>query len=35
LVVQGDPSKKMSDIRNVKLVMKDGIAYVNNTLPLK
>ncbi|MEP6616835.1 MAG: amidohydrolase family protein [Ginsengibacter sp.] len=29
LVVQGDPSKKLSDIKNVRLVMKDGIIYVN------
>lgn len=32
MAVQGDPSKKMSDIRNVKLVMKDGIVYVNNSI---
>ncbi len=30
LVVQGDPSKNIHDIRNVKLVMKDGIIYTNN-----
>lgn len=35
LAVQGDPSKKMSDIRNVKLVMKDGMIYVNTTTSLK
>ena len=29
LVVQGDPSKKINDIRNVKLVMKDGTIYIN------
>ncbi|HUS01914.1 MAG TPA: amidohydrolase family protein [Chitinophagaceae bacterium] len=29
LVVQGDPSKNIHDIRNVKLVMKDGIIYKN------
>jgi imidazolonepropionase-like amidohydrolase len=34
LVVQGDPSKKISDIRNVKLIMKDGILYVNNFKPI-
>ena len=27
LVVQGDPSKNIHDIRNVKLVMKNGIIY--------
>ncbi len=30
LVVQGDPSKNIKDIRNVKLVMKNGIIYVGN-----
>ena len=29
LVVQGDPSKNIHDIRNVKLVMKNGIIYKN------
>ena len=29
LVVQGDPSKNIHDIRNVKLVMKNGIIYEN------
>jgi len=30
LVVRGDPSLNMHDIRNVKLVMKDGHIYVKN-----
>ena len=29
VVVQGDPSKNIHDIRNVKLVMKDGIIFKN------
>ena len=29
LVVQGDPSKNIHDIRNVKLVMKNGVIYKN------
>jgi imidazolonepropionase-like amidohydrolase len=29
LVVQGDPSKNIKDIKNVKLVMKNGIIYKN------
>jgi imidazolonepropionase-like amidohydrolase len=29
LVVQGDPSKNIHDIRNVKLVMKNGLIYKN------
>ena len=29
LVVQGDPSKNIHDIRNVKFVMKNGIVYKN------
>ena len=29
IVVQGDPSKNIHDIRNVKLVMKDGIIFKN------
>lgn len=29
LVVQGDPSKNIKDIRNVKLVMKNGMIYKN------
>ncbi len=27
LVVKGDPSKNIHDIRNIKLVMKDGVIY--------
>jgi imidazolonepropionase-like amidohydrolase len=30
LVVQGDPSKRLNDIKNVKMVMKDGTIYRNN-----
>ncbi len=29
LVIQGDPSKNIHDIRNVKMVMKNGIIYSN------
>ena len=29
IVVQGDPSKNITDIRNVKFIMKDGIIYKN------
>jgi imidazolonepropionase-like amidohydrolase len=27
VVVQGDPSKNINDIRNIKLVMKNGVIY--------
>jgi len=27
LIVTGDPSKNISDLRNVKFVMKDGMVY--------
>jgi len=30
IAVEGDPSKNISDIRNVKLVMKDGVIYRND-----
>jgi imidazolonepropionase-like amidohydrolase len=30
LVVQGDPSKNIHDIRNIKLVMKNGVIYFYN-----
>ena len=30
IAVTGDPSVNIHDIRNIKLVMKDGIIYVNN-----
>lgn len=29
VIVTGDPSKNISDLRNVKFVMKDGVAYRN------
>jgi imidazolonepropionase-like amidohydrolase len=32
LVVQGDPTKNISDLRKVKLVMKDGVVYRNEKL---
>lgn len=31
LVVMGDPSKNISDLRKVKLVMKDGVVYRNES----
>ena len=30
LVVQGDPSVNIHDVRNIKLVMKNGFIYVQN-----
>lgn len=32
LVVQGDPTKNISDLRKVKVVMKDGVVYRNEKL---
>jgi imidazolonepropionase-like amidohydrolase len=32
LVVQGDPTKNISDLRKVKFVMKDGVVYRNEKL---
>ncbi len=29
LVVQGDPTKNISDLRKVRFVMKDGVVYRN------
>jgi imidazolonepropionase-like amidohydrolase len=29
VIVSGDPSKNISDLRKVKLVMKDGVVYRN------
>jgi imidazolonepropionase-like amidohydrolase len=30
IAVQGDPSSNIHDIRNIQLVMKAGVVYVNN-----
>ncbi|HEX8061467.1 MAG TPA: amidohydrolase family protein, partial [Cyclobacteriaceae bacterium] len=32
LVVEGDPTKNISDLRKVKLVMKEGVVYRNEKL---
>ena len=29
IVVEGDPSKNISDIRKVKFVMKEGVVYLS------
>jgi imidazolonepropionase-like amidohydrolase len=32
MIVKGDPSKAVTDIENVEIVLKDGVAYDSNKL---